>query len=133
MVPIIEKFYKNMWTSTRKETDGRNEWMGAEEEKELKAKFQIIVANVRTQSSVEHKTALHHRRDKSSKTIKGQIKSVTKGTGKKYKVVHKQVRTSGPAAHDLPEGWVAHVDKNSGKQYYHNPKTGQTQWKKPKA
>ena len=133
MVPIIEKFYKNMWTSTRKETDGRNEWLSAEEEKELKSKFQIIVANVRAQSSVEHKTALHHRRDKSSKTIKGQIKSVTKGTGKKYQVVHKQVRTSGPAAHDLPEGWVAHVDKNSGKQYYHNPKTGQTQWKKPKA
>ena len=52
MVPIIEKFYKNMWTSTRKETDGRNEWLSAEEEKELKSKFQIIVANVQGHKAV---------------------------------------------------------------------------------
>ena len=133
--PVIKQFYSNMWNAQRKEDDGKNEWLSAEEEKELKAKFAAIIANVRTQDSVEHKTALDHRQDKAARSVKGKIKSVTKSKGqrdKKY-VVHKQVRTSGPVAHDLPEGWNAHTDPKSGKQYYHNPKTGVTSWKKPKA
>ena len=45
-----------MWNAQRKEDDGKNEWLSAEEEKELKAKFAAIIANVRTQDTVEHKT-----------------------------------------------------------------------------
>ena len=110
----------------KKRTDGRNEWMGAEEEKEL-SKVSNYCSDVRTQSSVKHKLRFIidetnlRKQSKESKVLRKELG--------KYQVVHKQVRTSGPAAHDLPEGWVAHVDKNSGKQYYHNPKTGQTQWK----
>jgi len=33
----------------------------------------------------------------------------------------------------LPDGWVEHFDKDSGKSYYHNASKGVTQWNRPSA
>ena len=32
---------------------------------------------------------------------------------------------------DLPEGWVKKVSNSTGKEYYFNPSTNQSQWEKP--
>ena len=32
---------------------------------------------------------------------------------------------------ELPEGWKAMPDEETGRHYYYNIKTGDTQWKKP--
>ena len=32
---------------------------------------------------------------------------------------------------DLPEGWITNVSKKTGKTYYYNTKTGESQWEKP--
>jgi|EP00505_MAST-04D_sp_SCG-Rhode-Island_P000482 Ca2+-binding EF-hand superfamily protein len=128
LLPIIRKFYQEMWQATRKEDCGKDEWLDAKAEQALKAKFQNIRDSVRPRSKQDAVSALDLKRGQQAKTLKGKIK----GPKQSVAIVHKQVRTSGPVAHDLPEGWVAHVDPKSGKQYYHNTKTGATVWKKPK-
>ena len=35
-------------------------------------------------------------------------------------------------ADDLPPGWTSHLDVSTGRTYYFNKTTKQTQWKKPK-
>ena len=37
------------------------------------------------------------------------------------------------AEEELPEGWTAMPDEETGRKYYYNTKTGDTQWKKPNA
>lgn len=34
---------------------------------------------------------------------------------------------------DLPEGWVTKVSNSTGKMYYYNPQTKESQWEKPTA
>jgi|EP00945_MAST-04E_sp_MAST-4E-sp1_P008291 hypothetical protein len=127
--PIIRGFYQNMWKATRKEENGKDEWLDATEEKELQAKYKKIRDSIRTVRQGDAKTAMEHRRDQGAKSVKGKIKGIKSGRVKPVSLA--QVRTSGPVAHDLPEGWEAHTAPN-GKQYYHQLSTGKTSWTKPR-
>ena len=118
-----------MWKATRKEENGKNEWLDATEEKELQAKFKKIRDSIRTVRQGDAKTAMQHRRAQGAKSVKGKIKGIKSARVKPVSLA--QVRTSGPVAHDLPEGWEAHTAPN-GKQYYHELSTGKTSWTKPR-
>ena len=94
-------------------------------------RYKKIRENIRTVKAGDAKTAMEHRRAQGARSVKGKIKGLKSGRVKPVTLA--QVRTSGPVSHDLPEGWEAHIDKKSGKQYYHQLSTGKTSWKKPTA